>query len=674
MLMALSTFSAHPTTLTEVPQVRSRAEMLLRIGSSSSAMQTVYIMASFSSQGIVYSRKRLFGRRNFMKNDRVGALCCVCGGGMPPLNTPRTVRNILKIFLDGIKKTNLRRKVLLVISSTVLVIFFFCFLVYGRVILARSRRDKEQSIRNYIAHTEDQLNAYLSQIDFLAHTVIFSSWVQQLVGGRSTSVTELLHYRANVQSFLQNLAGINNDISMVLITDREMIFTNPLQRYDPWYKIQNQDWFPKLVADKKYREYGSSKLFSSLSGGWSLTIFYVITDIYNFDNIGYFAINIPVEKFSFLLDENQYDWIEITASNGNVILDGPSYLIEDKMLSEKLKKQLQKPESYDLILFETTLMNGHWNIRIYRHFFDISPSEIRYYYFFFALMIPVLGIFVVIVIVSSRYLTNPIVKCRNAMLEIQNDNFGITLENRYRDEIGGLISGFNEMSLTLASLHRKNAEIEKLRREAEIAALQQKVNPHFLYNTLEVINSFILDGKYDEAVRECELLGQIYHYNLMSNKWVLLKDECEYIKRYLEIFQYKLNNFSVIWEVEEKILNAKFLRLSLQPLVENAILHGLRSKQVDACLTILAKSPIESDRLEVCVMDNGSGFQPAALAKLTEVFFSIRREISPNGPHIGLPNVYQRLYLEYGEAMQFVIESRPGHGTKITMTLPLEMM
>jgi two-component system sensor histidine kinase YesM len=315
-------------------------------------------------------------------------------------------------------------------------------------------------------------------------------------------------------------------------------------------------------------------------------------------------------------------------------------------------------------------MDGHWNVRLFQRLRLIPVDEIKNYSLFFILLIPILGIFIIITLAFSRYLTNPIVKCRNAMLEIQNNNFGISLENRYHDEIGGLIDGFNEMSSTLVTLRQKNAEIEKLRREAEIGILQQKVNPHFLYNTLEIINGLILDGQYGEAVQVCELLGQIYHYNLMNNKWVLLRDECEYVKRYLGILQHKMNKLSVVWETDGKALETSSLKLILQPLVENAVLHGLRSRLSDACLTIAVK--LISGKAELLIMDNGSGFRSGVLPEIEETLSAIRRGISPDGPHIGIPNVYQRLYLEYGEAMDFTIESRPNYGTKITILLPVK--
>ena len=109
----------------------------------------------------------------------------------------------------------------------------------------------------------------------------------------------------------------------------------------------------------------------------------------------------------------------------------------------------------------------------------------------------------------SRYLTNPILDCADAMLEIRNNNIGIQIENTYFDEIGELIDGFNEMSGSIYSLIEKNKMISTLQKNAKIKILERQINPHFLFNTLEIINSQILNGKEKSAVKVCETLGQL---------------------------------------------------------------------------------------------------------------------------------------------------------------------
>jgi two-component system sensor histidine kinase YesM len=571
--------------------------------------------------------------------------------------------------MDTFRSIDLKRKILLIISFTVLVVILFCFFVFRYASAARIRWEKEQNLRHYFTQSREQLEAYMGQIDFLAYTVMFSSWVQQFVRYNFVTMTEWHLYRTNVQRFLYNLASVNEDISMVLITDRETVYSNISLRYDSQYSIYDEPWFPELLKNKKYVEYGKSRLFSDLGDEWSLTQYYTVTNINNFEVIGYFVINIPIEKFSFLISESQYDYIELVTADGRLVLGEPSgfFMAESKHpFPGAGAPGALKPGGQDWISYTDTLMDGQWTVTLFRYRMNDPFEDLENYYLVFLLLIPIMGIFAVIILLFSRYLTNPIVRCRNAMQEIRNNNFGITLQNHYRDEIGGLIEGFNEMSLTLVTLRQKNSEIEKLRRDAEIEILQQKMNPHFLYNTLEIINALIMDGQNDDAIRVCELLGQIYHYNLMNNKWVRLRDECEYVKRYLNIIMYGIGNLSVVWETDDEALETDFLKLILQPLVENAVLHGLRSKPADACLTISVASL--GDKTKILIMDNGRGIRN--LGSVEETLASVRRGVVLDGPHLGIPNVYQRLYLEYGRALEFSIESRPDYGTKVVIVVP----
>jgi hypothetical protein len=259
-----------------------------------------------------------------------------------------------------------------------------------------------------------------------------------------------------------------------------------------------------------------------------------------------------------MISENPYDYIDLTTADGTLVLDEPSSFFMAESKHPFSESDAVKPGGKDWISYTDTLMEGQWTVTPRRRRMHDPFEELKNYYLVFLLLVPIMGVFSVITLLFSRYLTNSIVRCRNAMQEILNTNFGITLQNHYRDEIGGLIEGFNEMSLTLVTLRQKNSEIEKLRRDAEIEILQQKMNPHFLYNILEIINALIMDGQNDEAIQVCELLGQIYHYNLMNNKWVHLRDECEYVKRYLNIIMYGISNLSVVWETEDKALGNRF--------------------------------------------------------------------------------------------------------------------
>ena len=124
---------------------------------------------------------------------------------------------------------------------------------------------------------------------------------------------------------------------------------------------------------------------------------------------------------------------------------------------------------------------------------------------------------------------------------------------------------------------RKNKMISALQKDAEIKMLERQINPHFLFNTLEIINSLILSKK-EKAVKVCETLGQLYRYNLKTEQMDYAEGGTEYTKQYLLIMKYKINDFSYFDDVDERLMEAPFMKAILQPLVENSIKHGFQRK------------------------------------------------------------------------------------------------
>jgi len=474
-----------------------------------------------------------------------------------------------------------------------------------------------------------------------------------------SSHAEFQEYQRYATHFLTNLASVNDDISFVLISGSAMVWSNNTLRYNLRYDIKKQPWFNELMEKQKHIEYGRSELFSGLGDIWSITLYYPVISYYNFSLLGYLAINITADKLTFLTNGTSENWEE------NVII----YNGENNVIISNYSGR--KENEHGWTKFTRLFMDNQLIVEIdVRNKVNLL-SNLGSLTLVFLLLIPSVILFIMIITSFSRYLTVPIIKCKNAMLAIKQEQFGLTLDNHYHDEIGELISGFNEMSVELAALIKQNEEINTQRREAEIEILQQKVNPHFLYNTLEIINALILSGHDKDAIQVCEMLGSMYHYNLTNRKWVSLREESEYVKHYLAIVQYRINGLSVSWDVDEQTLDTEILKLIIQPLVENAVLHGLGTNhpaRKGTCLTVAIR-PV-GNKTEINVMDNGSGIKPADIEIIMSTLKSIRQGIPFNNLHVGIPNVYQRLYLEYGGNMDFTIESRLNYGTKFSVTIP----
>lgn len=227
------------------------------------------------------------------------------------------------------------------------------------------------------------------------------------------------------------------------------------------------------------------------------------------------------------------------------------------------------------------------------------------------------------------------------------------------------------MSESLHDLIEKNRMMSILQKETEYQMLLQQINPHFLYNTLEIINGLILSKKENEAVKVCETLGKIFRYNLNQCKWITIEEEMIYIRQYLLIMKYKIPDLTVYYDIEGKLQGNKILKSIMQPLVENSIKHGFYEKAGECCLTISITE--EQDKIQLSVMDNGTGINQEKYRCLMNEFEAIRK--NPNqrketSVHVGIWNVFHRLYLEYGEKMEFKITAKEGKGTKIQIYLP----
>ncbi|MCA0972588.1 sensor histidine kinase [Halobacillus litoralis] len=212
------------------------------------------------------------------------------------------------------------------------------------------------------------------------------------------------------------------------------------------------------------------------------------------------------------------------------------------------------------------------------------------------------------------------------------------------------------------------AEAEKaqeLAREAEVKALQAQVNPHFLFNSLNVTVSLIRTQP-DLARSLLIALSKFFRQNLgaTTKKWTSLEEELKHVKSYLLIEETRfVDKLHVTYEVEEEALRVKIAPLTLQPLVENCIKHGIKDQDGDCEITIRIKR--QSDGVRISIIDNGSGIEQERLQQLGDTQVD-----SEKGTGLGLYNVNKRLEYMHGKKAKINIESREGEGTTISFVIP----
>ncbi len=266
----------------------------------------------------------------------------------------------------------------------------------------------------------------------------------------------------------------------------------------------------------------------------------------------------------------------------------------------------------------------------------------------------------------SRRLYRNISALRKSMHEVSNGNLHIRSTVVSHDEIGEMSGVFNTMMDQIESLMEQIKTTEKQKRESEFAALQSQIQPHFIYNTINSMKYYAhLKGVVEIEIVATAIVELLRAVIGTGDEFIPLSQEIHYIKQYLLIQRFKYQqDFEIVWEIDETLKDHKIPKLLLQPIVENALIHGIANRK-DGCITI--KAYALDDGVHITVTDNGKGIHKEALDRLV-------RKVSKDTYHmssVGISNVFSRIHMIYGEPYTGNITSYVDIGTVVELVLPL---
>lgn len=283
-------------------------------------------------------------------------------------------------------------------------------------------------------------------------------------------------------------------------------------------------------------------------------------------------------------------------------------------------------------------------------------------------------LFVSILLITVSFangITEPIERLNSKMKRVQLGHFEYIEEPNERalamDEVGQMHRNFRIMVERINELIHENYVKQLTIRDTEFKALQAQINPHFLYNTLESINWTAKLSNQTRISQMVEALGSLLRTSInLKEPLIPLGKELDIISHYVTIQKFRFDErLDFQLDVPDKVLYCSIPKLSLQPLVENAINYGLE-QMIDTC-TIKIHSYIKDDLLFVSVEDNGPGMEQQMVVQL------LNGEVKTKGSGLGLKNIEDRIKLLYGETYGLMVESEPNKGTKVTLMLPYEM-
>ncbi len=328
----------------------------------------------------------------------------------------------------------------------------------------------------------------------------------------------------------------------------------------------------------------------------------------------------------------------------------------------------------ELIVYNT-LENSGWKIAGRARVSELMRGA----YYIRAVTFALVGACVLCVIILyffiSGALTHPLRDLKEKMKQAESGDLEVRAFSPNRDEVAELCHSFNVMIAKLKELMEKTAREQDELKKAELKALQAQINPHFLYNTLDAIIWMTESNNRADVVRITKTLSTFFRLVLSKGEeWIRVADEMEHVRSYLDIQQFRYRDileYSI--ELDGDLASKRILKLTLQPIVENAIYHGIKNRRGGGCVRVTGQNRHDGSMVFE-VSDDGPGMDPEKLGRIREAMESefAAEGLPPDHPGgYGLRNVNQRVKLYYGRQWGVGIESVSGSGTRVTLRLPV---
>lgn len=519
-------------------------------------------------------------------------------------------------------------------------------------------KQEKSSIENYltqaVSNMDNQLRIYNNLSDYIA----FNQQISHVVSHEYDSYYDMYNQFSNVlDPMLASLKYFHSDINQITIYTKNNVVKHNTT-LAPITEIENEDWYKIIKGNNDIHWFVSQdekKVFCARN----------IPTLENNYEVGVLYVQVDYEKLfeSFKQMNDSNYGIFIMDELGNNIFNFDQF--EDpnksrKMTFDEFNKGIGKENIYTIVTAHS--MNNNWTVSLYK------PQKLIYESTNFMITGNVIAIILLIVFsviitsVLSKVMVSGLEKLRANMEEVEKGNMEITVKSNNEDEVGALIRGFEKMIIQIKALIEDVYESRLIQKDYEMKALQAQINPHFLYNSLSLINWMALETDQEDISKITLSLSTFYRTALNKGKNILrVRDEIKNMRSYLDIqLMMHDHEFDVDVEIDECILDYNILNLILQPLIENAIDHGIDLKTNGrGGIKIIGKK--QNDEIVLIVSDNGVGMsKEQAESILTN---------KSNG--YGVKNVNERIKLYYGEQYQLKIESEIGIGTKVKVTIPI---
>lgn len=527
-------------------------------------------------------------------------------------------------------------------------------------------------------------DTYLKNVDKLSYEIAYSDnvhgWLTSDYNGSSNPNYDYGLDLASAYRFLDGMRKTAYGIDSISVYNNDKGYygfsTGPVNAN---YKIKDEEWYKKVEDSNGEKvlvgPYEDKQI--DISNRTVISLVRKIVDLSSFKEIGIIVIEINMNE----MFANHLKYIGQDTGSNIFILNEDGKIIYNNINENEINKNFE-PQIFarinnikfgslqekfngksSLITFYTSSFTDWKVVNITsRNELIKGIDTVRNNSVFVGIILIVVAFAFSLII--SNGIVNPIRKLKKMIGKIEEGNFDNTIDVVQRDEIGMLTLSFNRMSQRLKELISQIYTKEEEKRKAEIVALQAQINPHFTYNTLGVIKQMAVIHKAKGITKMLESLIDLLQASARyREEFITVEEELKLIKSYIYIQETRYcGKFIVDYDYEETALECKTLNLVLQPIIENAIFHGINNKNGIGKILISVK--IFNSSLQYVIEDDGIGMTQDQIDK---VFY----EDKSNFERIGVYNVNKRIKLYFGDNYGVTINSCSNEGTKVMITIPL---
>jgi two-component system, sensor histidine kinase YesM len=576
-------------------------------------------------------------------------------------------------------KTKIIASCMIGIASIILVLGIVVYQYFSKILLNSAINDNQERLEEI----SDQLDSIEYQISYIADYIITDTAVAEYTHvDRKDSLAEINEDFYNMKDVLTRFVVINEYLTGIsLLRDDGVAFTNSANLDSNYVSDYIQELLNKREMEKR-----ENRRFTNVHEVYANNIdkrMKVITYIARYKNIiysgqtNYLFLDVPYDSIVDIMKqgENEFDSVillnkENEVYYGDVKLENEVY----RQLMESDTSKMIKEDDYIYIL--NINKNSNWKTMV-----SISKSKL------FQTITPVMIAFVVALVLGFMIITlilipilsgiiKPIKQLSAGMKLVSKGNYKTKVNVHSNDEIEELAAGFNYMTTKIETSIEESVQYEKTKKNLQLELLMNQINPHFIYNTLNTV-IYMAHADKTEAVEDVTYsLIKVLQDSVKIGKDSIcdyISVEIEIVKNYMRIQKYRYPDmFEFVVECDNSLLEKMIPKMLIQPLVENALFHGVCLSERFCHITVSIKritDEEEKDRIELCIQDDGIGMDEKTL---NSSFLKKQKTIGSNQTRgIGLFNIKERLEFIYGHNYTIEITSQQNKGTKVFIAIPV---